>query len=84
MYIEEVLYHIDEDYRRCNTVDYVCEQILLEGIEDKEKCSSTCRQRNRKSISKNIQIQKRQNNSKNFNLQRKTLNQNKNQKIKDR
>ena len=38
MYIEEVLYHIDEDYRRwCNTVDYVCEQILLEGIEDKEK-----------------------------------------------
>ena len=38
MYIEEVLYHIDEDYKRwCNTVDYVCEQILLEGIEDKEK-----------------------------------------------
>ena len=35
MYIEEVLYHIDEDYKKwCDTVDYVCEQILL---EDKKK-----------------------------------------------
>ena len=37
MYINEVLYHIDEDYRKwCNTVDFVCEEILLEDTKKKD------------------------------------------------
>ncbi len=35
MYINEVLYHIDEDYRQyCDAIDKICEEILL---EDKQK-----------------------------------------------
>ena len=37
MFIEEVLYHIDEDYRKwCDTVDFVCEEILLEDTKKKD------------------------------------------------
>ena len=37
MYIEEVLYHIDEDYRKwCNTVDLVCEDLLIEETKEKD------------------------------------------------
>ena len=35
MYINEVLYHIDEDYKKwCDTVDMVCEELLLEQKDD--------------------------------------------------
>ena len=38
MFIEEVLYHIDEDYRQwCDTIDLVCEEILLEDSQQKDK-----------------------------------------------
>ena len=38
MFIEEVLYHIDEDYRKwCDTIDLVCEEILLEDAQQKDK-----------------------------------------------
>ena len=38
MFIEEVLYHIDEDYRQwCDTIDLVCEEILLEDAQQKDK-----------------------------------------------
>ena len=34
MYIEEVLYNIDEDYRNwCDTIDSICEEILLEDAK---------------------------------------------------
>jgi len=34
MFIEEVLYHIDEDYRNyCDTIDSICEEILLEDAK---------------------------------------------------
>jgi len=37
MYINEVLYHIDEDYRKyCDTIDLVCEEILLEDAKEKD------------------------------------------------
>ena len=37
MYIEEVLYHIDEDYRRwCDTVDLVVEELLVEDTKKKD------------------------------------------------
>ena len=37
MYIEEVLYHIDEDYRRwCDTVDLVVEELLIEDTKKKD------------------------------------------------
>ena len=36
MYINEVLYHIDEDYKQyCDTIDSICEELLVE--EDKKK-----------------------------------------------
>ena len=82
MYIEEVLYHIDEDYRRwCNTVDYVCEQILLEGIEDKEKWFFDMSPEKQKEYIKKHKIQKRQNNSKRHS-QRNHNQTNQNQKTK--
>ena len=35
MYINEVLYHIDEDYKKwCDTIDMVCEELLLEQKDD--------------------------------------------------
>ena len=35
MYINEVLYHIDEDYKKwCDTIDMVCEELLLEEKDD--------------------------------------------------
>ena len=34
-YINEVLYHIDEDYKKwCDTIDMVCEELLLEQKDD--------------------------------------------------
>ena len=37
MYIEEVLYHIDEDYRKwCDTVDLVFEELLIEDTKKKD------------------------------------------------
>ena len=37
MYIEEVLYHIDEDYRKwCDTVDLVVEELLVEETKKKD------------------------------------------------
>ena len=37
MYIEEVLYHIDEDYRKwCDTVDLVFEELLIEETKKKD------------------------------------------------
>ena len=37
MYIEEVLYHIDEDYRRwCDTIDLVFEELLIEDTKKKD------------------------------------------------
>ena len=36
MYINEVLYHIDEDFKQyCDTIDSICEELLVE--EDKKK-----------------------------------------------
>ena len=33
--INEVLYHIDEDYKKwCDTIDMVCEELLLEQKDD--------------------------------------------------
>ena len=35
MYINEVLYHIDEDYKKwCDTIDMVCEELLQEEKDD--------------------------------------------------
>ena len=35
MYINEVLYHIDEDYKKwCDTIYMVCEELLLEQKDD--------------------------------------------------
>ena len=37
MYIEEVLYHIDEDYKRwCDTIDLVFEELLIEDTKKKD------------------------------------------------
>ena len=62
MYINEVLYHIDEDYKKwCDTIDIVCEELLL---EQKDDWFFNMTQTNKTNILKTTQTQKRQKNLK--------------------
>ena len=65
MYIEEVLYHIDEDYRKwCDTVDLVFEELLIEDTKKKDAWFFDMSPEKQQHISRHIQIQRKQNNSK--------------------